>query len=142
VKNWVIRVDGAKSDMTVPAVAAIYPRQGSTNVYQDAVPKITFSQPVRKITEATFTMVDESGKRVPASVHQIGDGTWGVFPNQVFLEGGEKYTVRLNGPVCGFTGQCLTTSTAWSFTVSPMRGEGAGDTTIPLGFSTGRQRHR
>jgi len=39
---------------------------------------------------------------VAASVHQIGDGTWGLFPDQVFLKGGETYTAR-GRPVCADT---------------------------------------
>jgi hypothetical protein len=142
VQNWVIRVDGAKNDSTAPVVVATYPRQGATDVYQDAVPKISFSQPVRTVSEAGFVMLDGSGTRVPASVHHIGDGTWGLFPDRVFLKGGEKYTLRLDGPVCGYTGRCVTPTTAWSFTVALASGEGAGDTTIPIGFPTGQQPRR
>jgi len=71
---------------------------------------------------------------VPASVDQIGDGTWGLFPDRVFLNPGEIYTAQVSAGVCGFEGTCTTRPVVWKFTVASRRGGGAGDTTIPAGY--------
>ena len=44
------------------------------------------------VDATTFTLTDATGVRVPASVDQIGDFTWGLFPHEVFLKKGETYT--------------------------------------------------
>jgi hypothetical protein len=139
VRNWVIRVDGAGHDAAAPVVE-VYPRAGAADVYQDTVPKASFSEPVRNLNSGTFTLVDAAGARVPASVHQIGDGTWGLFPDRVFLKGGATYRARIAAGVCGYAGNCTTKAVAWSFNVTAQRGAGAGDTTIPIGFNIGRDR--
>jgi hypothetical protein len=36
--------------------------------------------------------------------------------------------------VCGVDEKCTTQPEAWTFTVASRRGEGAGDTTIPVGY--------
>ena len=104
------------------------------------MPKASFSEPVRNLNGGTFTLIDAAGARVPASVHQIGDGTWGLFPDRVFLKGGATYTARVAAGVCGYAGNCTTKAVAWSFTVTEQRGAGAGDTTIPIGFNAARDR--
>src|SRR4029079_14380212 len=92
VRNWVIDVAGARAEIGAPVVLSTYPSQGAARAYQDVVPKVSFSQPVaRGIDAVTFTLVDSAGARVPAAVHQIGDGTWGLFPDHVFLKPGETY---------------------------------------------------
>jgi Big-like domain-containing protein len=98
------------------------------------VVKAFFSKPVRGVTATTFTLFDESGRRVPASVDQIGDGTWALFPDAVFLTGGTTYTARLNAGLCDEAGQCTPRDLEWRFTTTATRGGGAGDTTIPIGF--------
>ena len=99
------------------------------------MPKVTFSEPVTKVDGSTFTLTDAAGQRVPASVHQIGEGTWGLFPHRVFLTAGETYTARVAPGVCRYTGPCTTNALTWSFTVAAKRGTGRGDTTIPAGFA-------
>jgi len=76
---------------------------------------------------------------VTASVDQIGDGTWALFPASVFLAG-ETYTARLASGLCDESGDCTSRDVVWRFTVSGVRGEGAGDTTIPIGFPAGLPR--
>jgi hypothetical protein len=137
VRNWVIRVDGGRNDAAAPPVVATYPTGGASHVFQDAVPKASFSEPVRNLDQSSFTLVDAAGTPVPASVHQIGDGTWGLFADRIFLKGGETYTARLAAGVCGYAGNCTTKAVTWSFKVTSQRGEGVGDTTIPLGFTSG-----
>ena len=70
-------------------------------------------------------------------VDQIGDGVWGLFPNQVVLKPGERYTARLNRGICNAAGNCTERSTVWSFTTAFEGVPGRGDTTIPVGFATG-----
>lgn len=139
VVNWMIRVEGSGADVAPPAIRSTYPLQQATDVYQDVVPKAVFSEPVTKVDASTFTLTDASGRPVRASVYQIGEGTWGLFPDRVFLTGGETYTARVAAGVCGYTGKCTTKALAWTFRVAAKRGEGRGDTTIPAGFAAARQ---
>jgi Bacterial Ig-like domain/Cytochrome c554 and c-prime len=134
VRNWVIRVDGERTTMTEPTVVATYPRPGATDAFMDVVPKASFSEPVTGLDSNAFTLVDRAGTAVPASVHQIGEGTWGLFADQIFLKAGETYTVRVAAGVCGYAKTCTRKAIAWTFTVAAKRGDGAGDTTIPAGF--------
>jgi hypothetical protein len=137
VRNWVIRVEGGSEEAGAAPVVTTYPPRGSSDVFQDVVPKASFSEPVRNLDQMSFTLVDATGTPVPASVHQIGDGTWGLFPDRIFLKGGETYTARVAAGVCGYAGNCTTKTVMWSFKVTMQRGEGVGDTTIPIGFTSG-----
>ena len=132
VKNWVITVDGAQ-DKT-PLRVGTYPMPNATQVYQDAVAKVTFSKPVRGVNTQTFTLADSKGTQVPAWVDQIGDGTWGLFPNPVILNGGETYTARLKSGICDQFNNCTRQDMIWKFTVSKDPNQGYGDSTIPMGF--------
>jgi hypothetical protein len=89
---------------------------------------------VTRVDVNTFTLTDAAGARVPASVHQIGDGTWGLFPDRIFLKGGETYTVRLSAGVCGYERACSAKPAVWTFTVASRPERAEGDTTIPVGF--------
>ena len=133
VRNIVIPVTGAPADKT-PLRVATYPATGASHVYQDAVAKVFFSRPVGNLDTRTFTLVDSHGAQVPAWVDQIGDGVWGLFPNQVILKGGETYTARLKAGVCDLTGGCTNQDVVWKFTVSKEPGQGSGDTSIPIAF--------
>jgi hypothetical protein len=138
VRSWVIQIDQARVDHVPPRVTGTYPPPGATRVFQDAVVKAFFSTPVRGVDRTTFTLVDAKGRPVPASVDQIGDGTWALFPDRVFLTGGETYTARLAAGLCDHGGgACTTRDVRWRFTVSTARGEGTGDTAIPIGFPAG-----
>jgi hypothetical protein len=134
VRNWVMSITGAHPE-PLRLHAATYPLPGATDVYQDVVPKVFFSAPVSGVNAETFTLVDPQGRQVPASVDQIADGTWALFPNQVLLDGGQTYTARLRGRVCGAVGPCVNENRSWRFTLVATRGAGAGDTGIPVGFS-------
>jgi hypothetical protein len=112
----------------------LYPRPDATGVYRDVVVKATFAEPVRGLDQATFTLQDASGVRVPASVDQIGDSTWGLFPHGVFLKGGETYTAEIAANVCGVGDNCSRQPLSWRFTTSATKGEGRGDTRVSLGF--------
>ncbi len=133
VRNWVIDIQGGALDRTPPAVHT-YPAPGAADVYQDAVVKAFFSEPVAGVDVESFTLADETGARVPAFVDQIGDGTWALFPHRVFLAGGRTYTARLAAGICDFHHNCTREETAWTFTVAKERGQGSGDTSVPLGF--------
>jgi hypothetical protein len=133
VRNWVIPIPGTPVERTALR-ATTYPAAGASNVYQDAVVKITFPEPVRGVDAASFTLSDSHGAPVPASVDQIGDGTWGLFAHSVLLKGGEKYTARLKRGVCGATGNCTTGDLTWSFQVTAEASQGTGDTSVPMGF--------
>jgi hypothetical protein len=141
VRNWVIRVEGARVRSTAPGVVVAYPRPGAGNVSPVAVPKVSFSEPVVGIDRRTFALFDATGARVPASVQQIGEGTWGLFPDRVFLSSGRIYTARISAGVCGYANSCTTRAVAWTFTIAPNGRSGDGETTIPEGFPPGSQRH-
>ena len=134
VRNFVIHVDGEPREAAAPAVAATYPAAGATQVYPDVVPKASFSAPVTALDADTFTLVDSRGAPVPASVQQIGEGTWGLFPDRIFLTPGETYTARIASGICGDSKNCTSTSVSWRFTVAPAGEDGTGDTSIPAGF--------
>jgi hypothetical protein len=131
VANWVIPLTGTPD--TTPPTATTYPRADATNVYEDVVVKVFFSEPVMGVDAATFTLTDAQGAVVPASVAQIGDYTWGLFPHQVFLTRGATYTTRVAATVCDFATNCLGQALTWSFRITAIPGGGQGDTSIPLG---------
>lgn len=141
VRNWVIHIDNGREDNAVPAIFRTYPPHDAIDVPQDVVPTVSFSEPVTNLQSETFTLIDGTGARVPAWVDQIGDGTWGVFPHGVFLTAGETYTARVSAGVCGSSGTCMKNAIAWSFRVASRRGEGVGDTSVPLGFPAGVPPH-
>jgi hypothetical protein len=131
VRDLVISIGGGAKERAAPRIAT-YPAPGANEVYQDAVVKVFFSEPVQHVD--SFTLSDFQGTQVPASIDQIGDGTWGLFPHKVLLTGGETYTARLKAGVCDLFGKCTRRDLVWRFTVSKEFGHGAGDTTIPMGF--------
>ena len=132
VRVWVISINGAPIHKT-PLRIGTYPAPGTSNAYPDTVAKVFFSGPVRGI-DARFTVTDSRGVPVAGEVSQIGEGTWGFFPNQVVLRGGERYTARLRAGVCDFRNVCRKQDVLWRFTVSKEFGDGSGDTSIPMGF--------
>jgi hypothetical protein len=134
VRNWLISVSNGRPT-TTQLHTTTYPLLGAADVYQDVVPKVFFSVPVTGVNAETFTLIDSRGRRVRASVDQIGDGTWGLFPDQVFLEGGRTYLAQLRGKVCSAVSGCASEMLTWRFTVAATRGTGTGDTTVPSGFS-------
>ena len=145
VRNWVIRVNESgrgPGDVSV----SIYPPPDAVNVYRDAVVKATFSEPVAGVDTTTFTLRDSRGNVVPASVDQIGDGTWALFPHQVFLKANERYSVRIDGRICGLDagegGNCLRQPRVWRFVTVAEDGTGQGDTSIPVGFDSRQGRTR
>jgi hypothetical protein len=140
VRNLVITINGAQP-VPRPLDIAVYPPSGAGHVYQDIVVKAFFPAPVRSINPAMFTLKDSRGAVVPASVGQIGDGTWALFPSQVFLERGGVYTARLAAGICDVVDRCTTRDLTWSFTVAEEEGKGEGDTSVPMGFTVTGQRH-
>jgi Big-like domain-containing protein len=132
VKNWVINITGSTD--TTPPAATVYPANGATDVFQDAVVKVHFSEPVTGIDASKFTLVDGNGISVPAFVDQIGDRSWALFPHNVFLNVRAVYTARVRAPICDFNNNCLNQDVTWSFTITRTAGAGTGNTSIPLGF--------
>jgi hypothetical protein len=137
VRNWLIRVNESgrgPGDVSV----SIYPPPDAMNVYRDVVVKATFSEPVVGVDATTFMLHDSRGDVVPASVDQIGDGTWALFPHQVFLKANERYSVRIDGRICGLdsgeAGNCMRQPRAWRFATVAEDAAGEGDTSIPAGF--------
>ena len=120
---------------SAPPSATPYPWTGAIDVYEDVVVKVAFSEPVTGVDATTLTLTDAQGTAVPASVAQIGDYTWGLFPHQVFLTRGETYTARVAASVCDFAKNCLAQDLTWRFTITDTPGGGKGDTSIPLGGS-------
>jgi Bacterial Ig-like domain len=111
-----------------------YPAPGAAQVYQDAVVKVFFSRPVRGVDNRNFILTDSHGRQVPAWVDEIGEGAWGLFPNQVLLKPGERYTARLKSGICDSLANCTTRDTVWSFSISKDPEHATGDTSIPIGF--------
>ena len=70
---------------------------------------------------------------MPATVNQIGDGTWALFPHQVFLKPNQTYVVRMRRGVRGLAGGCSRTPAEWRFTTAET-GQERGDTRIPEGY--------
>jgi hypothetical protein len=134
VRNAIISIDGAPADHGAPRVAT-YPSAGADRVYQDVVVKAFFSRPMRGVDAHDFTLTDSHGAAVPAWVDQIGDGAYGLFPNQILLKGGETYTAHLAAGLCDTAGDCTPGETTWTFQVTPEPEQGAGDTSVPSGFS-------
>ena len=132
VVNWVINVTGS-TDTTAPT-ATTYPAAAATEVYDDVVVKVHFSEPVTGVDETSFTLVDGNGLSVPAYVDQIGDGTWALFPHGVFLATRTTYTAQVAAGVCDFNNNCTTQPITWSFTTTRTAGGGTGNTSVPLGF--------
>ena len=134
VRNALIAIDGVGA-MSAPAPAvATYPAPGARRVYPDAVVKAFFSRPVAGVDERTFTLSDSRGARVPAWVDQIGDGVYGLFPNQVLLKTGETYQARIQGGVCDRAQSCTLGDVTWKFTVADDPDQGLGHTNLPIGF--------
>ena len=132
VRNWVIAVIG--SEPRRPLALDSYPAPDARDVYRDAVVKAFSSEPCTGLDNTTFTLRDSRGALVPASVDQIGDGTWALFPNQVFLKATETYTARIDGRLCGFDGRCTAARHVWRFTTAADDAPGKGDTSVPAGF--------
>lgn len=136
VVNHVIEITG-NADVTAPSATYLYPMDGAVDVFQDVVPKVAFSEPVTGVDATSFTLVDSNGVSVPAFVSQVGDGTWAIFPHDVFLETREVYTARVAAPVCDAAGNCTAQDVVWSFETAHDPTAATGDTTIPLGFPGG-----
>jgi Bacterial Ig-like domain len=133
VRNFVTSIEGSPPDHAAPVIST-YPPANATNVYSDVVVKAFVSEPVRGIAADTFTLTDSHGVQVPAMVDQIGDGAWGLFPNDVTLKTGETYEARLRRGVCDIVGNCTLGDLTWRFRVHAETGPTSGDTTIPAGF--------
>jgi len=110
-----------------------YPLPDATGVSRDAVIKMSVSEPVVGIDRTTFSLRDAGGRRVAASVDQIGDATWGLFPDRVFLEPNATYVAEISGRICAFDGRCASVRHAWRFTTGAIDGTG-GDSRVPIGF--------
>ena len=134
IRTWQIEVAPQPATASEPPAWWTYPSDGAEDVYRDVVVKVSFSKPVKGIDPAALTLFDAAGREVPGAIDQIGDGTWGLFPHQVFLEPGATYTARLAGEVCDLSGRCATAAASWSFRIAGAMAEGRGDTSVPLGF--------
>ncbi|HET6284400.1 MAG TPA: Ig-like domain-containing protein [Polyangia bacterium] len=138
VRSWTIAVSGAASDRTPPTVGA-YPEPDASGVHDDVVVKAFFSEPVRGVTAATFTLVDADGAAVPAWVDQIGGGTFALFPNAIRLKKGIRYTARLKAGICDLSANCTPRDLVWDFVVAADPQKATGDTSLPAGFVVDRQ---
>ena len=136
VKTIVIAVNGQAGDTSAPRVG-IYPAPGAPRAHLDTVPKVFFSRPVTGVNTTSFTLTDQSGAAVPAWVDPIGDGVWGLFPNQIALKPGATYTAHLAPGICDAIAptSCTKDGAEWSFTVAADADASEGDTGLPVGFS-------
>ncbi|HTE55265.1 MAG TPA: Ig-like domain-containing protein [Kofleriaceae bacterium] len=134
VRSVVIALDGSPAEKEPPRVG-VYPAPGAPRVHQDVVVKAFFSEPVTGVDAQTFTLTDAEGALVPAWVDPIGDGTWGLFADQILLVPGTTYIAHLAAGVCDVAKNCTDQPITWSFTVAKDADSGQGDTTIPIGFT-------
>ena len=134
VRDLVIPIDGAAADRAAPRVAG-YPSPGADRVYADVVVKASFSEPVTGVDARRLTLADAKGALVPASVSEIGPGTFGLFPDRVLLQPGARYTARLGAGACDAAGNCMRDDTVWSFTIAADPDNAAGNTGIPASFA-------
>ena len=135
VVSHVINITG-NTDTSIPT-ATTYPVDGAVDTYLDLVPKVTFDEPMIGLDNTNVTLVDSNGLTVPIFVDQIGDGTWAIFPHQVFLDTTEVYTARVAAGVCDFNNNCTTSDIVWSFETARKTADGVGDTSVLLGFGGG-----
>ncbi len=138
VRTFTIPIEGAPPDGEPPRLG-VYPVPGAARAHQDVVVKAFFSEPVTGVGPTSFTLTDAAGQIVPAWVDPIGDGVWGLFPDQILLTPGATYTARIEPGICDAAGNCTAVATTWTFTVAATPGSGDGDTTIPAGFSGARE---
>ena len=135
VKNFTIAINGAPAETAAPRFG-VYPLPGAAHAHLDTVPKVFFSRPVTGVTAQTFTVTDASGAVLPAWVDQIGDGTWGLFANQILYKPGATYTAHLAAGICdaGAPTLCTQDAAEWSFTVAPDAESSQGNSGVPIGF--------
>lgn len=136
IKNFTIAVAGAPAD-TSPPKLGVYPVPGAPRAHLDTVPKVFFSRPVTGVDNKSFTLTDAQGTVLPAWVDPIGDGTWGLFPNQIRLTPGATYTAHVAAGICDAAAPtaCTQDGAEWSFTVAPDDDSSNGDTSVPMGFA-------
>lgn len=135
IKNFTIAIGGAPVDSSPPKVG-VYPVPGAPRAHLDTVPKVFFSRPVTGVDNKSFTLTDAHGAVLPAWVDPIGDGTWGLFPNQIRLTPGATYTAHLAAGICDAAAPtvCTQDGAEWTFTVAADDDSSSGDTTVPMGF--------
>ena len=76
---------------------------------------------------------------MPAAVDQIGDGTWALFPQRVFLKGGETYTGARGGRTSAASAATARAAPLeWRFTHRAGGRCGSGDTRVPRGSRRGQ----
>jgi len=136
VRTRVVRIRGDQRKRAAPSITRRYPDADATAAAPDTVVKITFSEPVTGVDARSFTLIDPAGAPVAASVDQIGDGTWALFPDHVFLHAGATYRVRLAPGTCNVDGACTTQAATWQFQVAAGAESVTADTRVPLGFPT------
>jgi len=136
IKTFTIAVAGAPADTSLPKLG-VYPVPGAPRAHLDTVPKVFFSRPVTGVDNKSFTLTDAQGTVLPAWVDPIGDGTWGLFPNQIRLTPGATYTAHLAAGICDAAAPtvCIQDGSEWSFTVAPDDDSSNGDTSVPMGFA-------
>src|SRR5262249_36701773 len=134
VRNWLISIEGAPLDHAPPRVAP-YPAPGAAAAPADVVVKASFSRPVRGLDARSFVLKDSHGAPVPARVEQIGDGTWGLFPDSVVLKPGHRYTARLKAGICDLSGSCTGQDTVWKFSIAQDPNLEEGNSSVPAGFN-------
>jgi hypothetical protein len=134
VRSRVVHVRGDQRQRGAPSIARRYPEPDATAAAPDTVVKITFAEPVIGVDARILTLTDPSGAPVASSVDQIGDGTWALFPDHVFLHAGGTYRARLAPGVCSVDGACTTQAVTWQFTVAAGAESVTADTRVLLGF--------
>jgi len=115
--SWSFRTGGGV-DTVGPQVVSRFPRPGSAGVNRLTDVRVRFSEAVRRVNDATFTLTDtRTRNEVLATVSRLGSSRqWVLEPNRA-LRRGTRYVARLFGGGAGIqdlSGNALR-STTWSF---------------------------
>jgi Bacterial Ig-like domain len=115
--SWSFRTGGGV-DTVGPQVLSRFPRPGSTGVNRLTEVRVRFSESVRRVNDATFTLTDtRTGDEVLATVSRLGGSRQWVLEPDRTLRRGTRYLARLSGGAAGIqdlSGNALR-STTWSF---------------------------
>jgi hypothetical protein len=117
VQSSIIALAGRQSQRPLPNMTP-YPPPGAVGAARDVVVRASYTEPVLGLDANRFTLRDSRGRRVPAVADRIGDTTWGLFSDAVFLQPGETYRARIAPGVCTADGKCITRAVEWSFRVA------------------------
>ena len=115
--TWSFTTAAATGDTTAPTVSATNPRNGATGIRVDVSPNALFSEPVKNVTTATFTLVRaDTGEQIPGKVvYNTTSGRY-VFNPDPLLERNTSYTARVTTGITDAADNPLANDVSWTFT--------------------------